>query len=345
MSAARLAEAFDQLQQLYALRELHQTLIARLQYYQQQHDVQMERQRELMIEMEMPNDARFIFTVDRPQALLQFPRSLEDMMLMRAIQMSLETAQPSTAPPPITKEDSGALKKVEVTTKFLKKLSVECCEDCAICQDSFSSMLGEEVVRLPCDHFFCEDCVTQWLQTSRTCPVCRTELVHVEKLYGERRNSRVMPVTPPAPQLPPPQQSVQQRVLPQLARSAAPAPDPEAELAELRRQQQQAELLEEIMTNRDARQQAAVGGPRPPPPRVAPVRSSEPQLSVVRRSSSNAPEAARVVAQQQQQGQPVRRTSQLTVGRPRASISGAISGSIRSGSVGVRGILNSRRAS
>jgi hypothetical protein len=337
MSATRLSEAFDQLQQLYALRELHQTLIARLQYYQQQHDVQMARQRELLTEIEMPNEARFIFTVGGPQQL-HFPRSLEDMMLMRAIQMSLETVQPSSAPPPIAKDDALALNRVLVTTRFLQKLPAEC-EDCVICQESFRSMVGKEILRLPCDHFFCEACVTEWLRTSRTCPVCRTELVNVEKMYADCKKSRLLPVTPPSTSLPPVRQrsaGLQTRVdEPQgLALDAVRVQgDIQEDEEEVRRQQQQAELLEEIMTNRDNRQQATVG-PRPP---AAPSRSSGPTLSVLRR-----PPNANNASHSHQQPAP-RRTAQLTVGRPRVSVPNT--GTIRTGSVGVRGVLNSRRSS
>ena len=49
--------------------------------------------------------------------------------------------------------------------------------DCAVCKEQFS--LGTEdpdeqvVVTLPCKHPFHDGCITPWLKSSGTCPVCR----------------------------------------------------------------------------------------------------------------------------------------------------------------------------
>ena len=43
---------------------------------------------------------------------------------------------------------------------------------CTICMDEF--VPGKSVVRrLHCLHFFCKDCVDQWLAKAPTCPVCK----------------------------------------------------------------------------------------------------------------------------------------------------------------------------
>eukprot|EP00873_Tetraselmis_striata_P033391 jgi/Tetstr1/453655/TSEL_040611.t1 len=39
---------------------------------------------------------------------------------------------------------------------------------CSICQESMSNPL-----RLSCKHIFCEECVTEWFERERTCPLCR----------------------------------------------------------------------------------------------------------------------------------------------------------------------------
>ena len=43
-------------------------------------------------------------------------------------------------------------------------------EECAICLGSLGS---EDVVPLNCDHKFHHACLSRWLQTNNTCPVCR----------------------------------------------------------------------------------------------------------------------------------------------------------------------------
>lgn len=42
--------------------------------------------------------------------------------------------------------------------------------ECTVCRNTIERR--EKVVKLPCDHWFCE-CVTTWLRRNRTCPTCR----------------------------------------------------------------------------------------------------------------------------------------------------------------------------
>ena len=46
--------------------------------------------------------------------------------------------------------------------------------DCTICQENFE--LGEETIRLPCDHHFHLDCGLPWFEAHDNCPVCRMAL-------------------------------------------------------------------------------------------------------------------------------------------------------------------------
>lgn len=45
-------------------------------------------------------------------------------------------------------------------------------ERCTVCQIEFGQ-INEEIRQLPCCHYFHKDCISQWLQFSKTCPICR----------------------------------------------------------------------------------------------------------------------------------------------------------------------------
>lgn len=47
---------------------------------------------------------------------------------------------------------------------------------CVICMEDFED--GVQVSRLPCLHFYHEDCIGQWLKTSHLCPLCRYPMPH-----------------------------------------------------------------------------------------------------------------------------------------------------------------------
>jgi hypothetical protein len=46
--------------------------------------------------------------------------------------------------------------------------------ECCCCTETFD---GEQaIVRTPCDHYFHEACLGEWLKLSKTCPICRCDL-------------------------------------------------------------------------------------------------------------------------------------------------------------------------
>ncbi|KAK7373128.1 hypothetical protein VNO80_06526 [Phaseolus coccineus] len=45
---------------------------------------------------------------------------------------------------------------------------------CPICMDDFK--LCDQAYRLPCNHTYCSECILRWLNSSKTCPVCRLQL-------------------------------------------------------------------------------------------------------------------------------------------------------------------------
>ncbi|CUF98884.1 zinc finger protein, putative [Bodo saltans] len=132
----------------------------------------------------------------------QLPQQLEEMMMMRAIALSLQQIQPSSAPPPISGSDSAKLERVVLSDGVIERLKKHDHPECPICQEDFSSKKDEFATRLPCDHVFCVGCLRKWLESSRTCPVCRLELVDVETLYDTHssspsRKKSVLAITPP----------------------------------------------------------------------------------------------------------------------------------------------------
>lgn len=46
-------------------------------------------------------------------------------------------------------------------------------KQCPICHDSLKGPL-----KLQCGHLYCKDCIGQWLDREKTCPMCRSAVVH-----------------------------------------------------------------------------------------------------------------------------------------------------------------------
>lgn len=42
-------------------------------------------------------------------------------------------------------------------------------QDCSVCKEEFN--ISEEVLILPCEHFFHRECIKQWLLVNGTCPI------------------------------------------------------------------------------------------------------------------------------------------------------------------------------
>lgn len=46
--------------------------------------------------------------------------------------------------------------------------------DCIVCCDDFGA--EKAIVRTPCEHYFHQECLGEWLKLAKTCPVCRCDL-------------------------------------------------------------------------------------------------------------------------------------------------------------------------
>ncbi len=80
--------------------------------------------------------------------------------------------------------------------KLLKKIEViiiptNLLTQCIICKEEYKK--NERARNLPCNHQFHQRCIDKWLETSGTCPICRSD---IEKAFGdlkvgENKNEKV----------------------------------------------------------------------------------------------------------------------------------------------------------
>ena len=61
----------------------------------------------------------------------------------------------------------------KITKEFLVKLSLEN-KKCLVCMDEFNE--NENILRLPCFHFFHKEELLTWFEKKKTCPVCRSNI-------------------------------------------------------------------------------------------------------------------------------------------------------------------------
>ncbi|XP_038890920.1 E3 ubiquitin ligase BIG BROTHER-related [Benincasa hispida] len=87
--------------------------------------------------------------------------------------------------PPAAKSAVENLPLVELKTE--NKLTEEVVV-CAVCKDKFS--MEEKVRKLPCGHYYHDDCILPWLNIRNTCPVCRYELPTDDPDYERRQSQR-----------------------------------------------------------------------------------------------------------------------------------------------------------
>ncbi|OTA94470.1 hypothetical protein M434DRAFT_10729 [Hypoxylon sp. CO27-5] len=91
--------------------------------------------------------------------------------LDRIITNLMEANPQSNAPPPASEETIAKLPKKNLDEAML---GPELKGECTICIDDMK--IGDEVVVLPCKHWFHEQCVVLWLKQHNTCPICRAPI-------------------------------------------------------------------------------------------------------------------------------------------------------------------------
>ncbi|KAI0470192.1 hypothetical protein F4859DRAFT_515720 [Xylaria cf. heliscus] len=91
--------------------------------------------------------------------------------LDRIITNLMEANPQSNAPPPAAENAIASLPKKKLDEKML---GPELKGECTICIDEVK--VGDEVMVLPCKHWFHEECASLWLKQHNSCPVCRAAI-------------------------------------------------------------------------------------------------------------------------------------------------------------------------
>ena len=93
-------------------------------------------------------------------------------------------------PPPASKTAIKQLKKLDLKEFIDSK--TECCVCLTrigeISQDINTMTPSErEIIEMPCDHTFHQDCILPWLKEHNSCPSCRFELPTDDKDYEKNK--------------------------------------------------------------------------------------------------------------------------------------------------------------
>jgi len=91
----------------------------------------------------------------------------DDPSLQQYIDRTYDLYEPITTP--ASPRSINSLMKIK-----LDKLP-EIDQNCAVCKYTFD--IGEELLKLPCQHLYHPECILPWLKNNNTCPVCRTVLM------------------------------------------------------------------------------------------------------------------------------------------------------------------------
>jgi len=105
--------------------------------------------------------------------------------LDQIISTLMEQHPTSNAPGPASPDAIQALPKIKLDEKLL---GPEGKGECSVCMDDVH--IGDEVVSLPCSHWFHEQCAGAWLSEHNTCPICRKGIEDEAPPPTSRRSSQ-----------------------------------------------------------------------------------------------------------------------------------------------------------
>ncbi|KAI0801657.1 hypothetical protein GGR55DRAFT_667353 [Xylaria sp. FL0064] len=105
------------------------------------------------------------------QANIVRSAAVHSQELDRIVTNLIEASPQSNAPAPATEAAIASLQKKKPDEGMM---GPELKAQCTICIDEVK--VGDEVVVLPCKHWFHQDCATFWLRQHNSCPVCRAAI-------------------------------------------------------------------------------------------------------------------------------------------------------------------------
>ncbi|BEJ12569.1 hypothetical protein CspHIS471_0210290 [Cutaneotrichosporon sp. HIS471] len=100
------------------------------------------------------------------------------VMTERGFNDILERLMQAAGPQGPLPASQETIRSLERFTFDEKTLAASPYKDCPVCMDDF--VVGDAVIKIPCGHEFHPDCLTPWLETNGSCPVCRHSLVPQE---------------------------------------------------------------------------------------------------------------------------------------------------------------------
>ncbi|KAK7958130.1 hypothetical protein PG996_010426 [Apiospora saccharicola] len=113
--------------------------------------------------------------------------------LDRIITDLMEANPQSNAPPPASEDTISRLPRKKLDEQML---GPELKGECTICIDDVG--LGDEVIVLPCKHWFHDECVVLWLKEHNTCPICRAPVEGESAGQPQRNDAPAVPEARPS---------------------------------------------------------------------------------------------------------------------------------------------------
>lgn len=117
-----------------------------------------------------------------------------DEAFARIMTQLMEQHPTSNAPGPAPEEAISSLKKKKLDEEML---GPELKGECSVCMDDVT--VGDEVIVLPCSHWFHEQCASLWLSEHNSCPICRKAITPDEEAAQASSPSTNAAPSPPAP--------------------------------------------------------------------------------------------------------------------------------------------------
>ncbi|KAK3292272.1 uncharacterized protein B0H64DRAFT_328527 [Chaetomium fimeti] len=128
---------------------------------------------------------QLLSTLHNPASAVHGDAVFTQEALDRIVTQLMEASPQTNAAPPATQAAIAKLEKKRVDEAMLGR---EGKAECTICIDDIKK--GDEVLVLPCSHWYHGECVVLWLKEHNTCPICR---MPIEDPKTDGHNSNVRP--------------------------------------------------------------------------------------------------------------------------------------------------------